>query len=119
MAVRALGDYEFPPRDALGNFKGRQLLYVFWEKHLLFSRPMALALDPALRFSDVLAQHVVPAYRRHPDFPRIDWSQVRWIRSGAPWTPDPDKSLADNGLRHKDLIRMVTPGLDGLDGLGG
>lgn len=27
-----------------------------------------------------------------------------------------DKSLADNGLRHKDVIRFRTPGLTGLSG---
>lgn len=118
MTVQAIGPYKFQPRDAFENFKGKQLLYVFWEKHLLFSRPMALALDPATLFSEVIARHITSAYARHPDFARIDWGLVQWIRSGQPWSPDPGKSLADNGLRHKDLIRMVTPGLDGLGGLG-
>ena len=30
--------------------------------------------------------------------------------------PDPAKSLAENGLTHKDVIRFRTPGLHGLNG---
>ena len=37
-------------------------------------------------------------------------------RSGQPWQPDPAKSLADNGLQHKDAIRFRTPGLTGIKG---
>jgi phenol/toluene 2-monooxygenase (NADH) P4/A4 len=119
MPVHTVGRYKFPPRDALVNFKGKQLLYVFWDKHLLFGRPFALALHPDTPFSQVVDEHVAQAYNLHPDFARIDWTNVAWIKSGAAWKPDRDKSLAENGLRHKDLIRLVTPGLDGLDGLGG
>jgi phenol hydroxylase P4 protein len=32
--------------------------------------------------------------------------------------PDPAKSLADNGLTHKDAIRFRTPGLTGIKGSG-
>ena len=37
-------------------------------------------------------------------------------QSGQAWTPDPAKSLADNGLKHKDVIRFRTPGLEGIKG---
>ena len=29
-----------------------------------------------------------------------------------------DKSLADNGVNHKSLIRMITPGLNGINNSG-
>lgn len=119
MPVHATDRYQFAPRDALANFKGKQLLYVFWDKHLLFSRPMALALHPDTPFSEVVDTHIAEAYNFHPDFASIDWGKVQWIKSAQPWYPDRSKSLADNGLRHKDLIRLVTPGLDGLNGSGG
>jgi len=32
--------------------------------------------------------------------------------------PDRNKSLAENGIGHKDLIRLTTPGLDGIAGSG-
>ena len=55
-------------------------------------------------------------YGSHPDFARIDWSAVEWTKSGKPWKPDPAKSLAENGLQHKDVIRFRAPGLSGLNG---
>ena len=52
----------------------------------------------------------------HPDFAKVDWAKAEWFKSGQPWQPDMAKSLADNGLRHKDVIRFRTPGLTGLSG---
>ena len=36
----------------------------------------------------------------------------------TPFTPDRDTSLRDNGIGHKDLIRLITPGLNGIAGSG-
>ena len=44
------------------------------------------------------------------------WCSSDLPKSGKPWKPDPAKSLADNGLQHKDVIRFRTPGLSGLNG---
>ena len=52
----------------------------------------------------------------HPDWPKIEWSTVQWLHSSEPFKPDRKKSLADNGLGHKSLIRFKTPGLTGLAG---
>jgi phenol/toluene 2-monooxygenase (NADH) P4/A4 len=41
---------------------------------------------------------------------------VQWFRSGKPFAPALDKSLADNGLAHKSMIRFRTPGLTGIQG---
>ncbi len=56
-------------------------------------------------------------YGCHPDFARIDWSKVEWLKSGKPWRPKPDQTLAGNGLRHKDVLRLRTPGLTGIKGI--
>jgi phenol hydroxylase P4 protein len=118
MSVTALGTYQFKSRDALENYKGKQLMYINWEKHRMFSRPFVIAVEPSMKFAELIEQYVVPAYRFHPDFEKIDWSAVTWQNSSTPFTPDPAKSLADNGIGHKDLIRMTTPGLNGLAGSG-
>jgi phenol hydroxylase P4 protein len=118
MSVSAIGNYEFESSDALAKYKGRQLLYVNWEKHRMFSRPFVIALTPETPFSELLDRHIPNAYSFHPDFPRIDWGQVIWQNSATVFTPDPAKSLEENGIRHKDLIRFTTPGLDGLGGSG-
>ena len=101
MSTVALQPYDFPAKDVRGNFPA-PLLYIGWEDHLMFC---ALA-----------TQVLLGVFGEHPDFARIDWSRAEWLKSGQPWTPDPAKSLADNGLGHKDVIRLRTPGLTGIAG---
>ncbi|KWE89259.1 phenol hydroxylase subunit P4 [Burkholderia territorii] len=115
MAVIALKPYDFPVKDAVGKFPA-PLLYVCWENHLMFPAPFCLPLPPDMPFGALADKVLPPVYGYHPDFAKIDWNRVDWFRSGEPWTPDATKSLADNGLWHKDLISFRTPGLDGLGG---
>jgi len=115
VANPARAPYEFPMRDVRENFPA-PLLYIAWDEHLMFPSPFCLPLPPDTPFG-ALATAVLPGiYGYHPDFARIDWATVQWLKSGQPWTPDPAKSLADNGLRHKDVIRFRTPGLHGIKG---
>jgi phenol/toluene 2-monooxygenase (NADH) P4/A4 len=114
MAVAALGDYTFEPADAQHNFHGKQLLYIGWDAHLMFCAPFCLPLPPDLPFGALVEQVLPGVFGQHPDFARIDWAQVRWLKSGQPWQPDPARSLAANGLGHKDVIRFSTPGLTGI-----
>jgi len=118
MTVSAIGKYEFESSDALAKYRGKQLLYVNWEKHRMFSRPFVIAVSPETPFSELLDRYIPNAYGFHPDFPQIDWSKVIWQNSESVFTPHPFKSLKDNEIRHKDLIRFTTPGLDGLGGSG-
>ncbi|MCX7256854.1 MAG: phenol hydroxylase [Polaromonas sp.] len=118
MTVNALADYRFESRDALAKFKGKQLLYVNWEKHRMFSRPFVLALTPDTLFAEIIDKYITDSYRSHPDFAQIDWAAVTWLNSRQPFTPDRTKTLAENGIGHKDLIRFTTPGLNGLAGTG-
>jgi phenol hydroxylase P4 protein len=115
MSTVALGKYEFTPKDVRANFPA-PLLYIGWEDHLLFCSPVCLPLPGETLFG-ALASAVLPGvYGEHPDFARIDWSQVLWFKSGQPWQPDPQRSLQENGLGHKDVIRFRTPGLTGIGG---
>lgn len=115
MSVAAVKAYRFPPQDTRDKFPA-PLLYIGWEDHLLFCAPHCLPLPPDMPFG-ALATEVLPGvYGYHPDFAKIDWTKVQWFKSGKPWQPDPAKSLADNGLKHKDVIRFRTPGLTGIKG---
>jgi len=115
VTVIALKPYEFPLKDAVEKFPA-PLVYVGWEDHLMFPAPFCLPLPPDMPFAALAAQVLPGIYGYHPDFAKIDWSRVQWFKSGKPWTPDPSKSLAENGIGHKDLIRFRTPGLEGIAG---
>jgi phenol/toluene 2-monooxygenase (NADH) P4/A4 len=116
MAVAAIKTYDFEPADKLENFHGAQLLYIGWDQHLLFCAPFCFPFPPTMRFGEVVDQVLPGAYGYHPDFARIDWSQVEWLKSGQPWQPDFSKTLAELGLKHKDALRFRTPGLNGIGG---
>jgi phenol hydroxylase P4 protein len=116
MAVTALKEYQFDPADKLENFHGNQLIYIGWDQHLLFCAPFCFPLPPAMPFRAFVEQVLPGAFGYHPEFKQIDWRTAQWLKSGEPFQPDWDKSLADNGLGHKDALRLRTPGLTGIQG---
>ncbi|MDE3011003.1 MAG: phenol hydroxylase subunit P4 [Pseudomonadota bacterium] len=118
MAVIAIGDFVGVAKDTVEHFHGNQLVYVGWDKHLMFYAPMCLCVPPAMRFRDLVAGPVAEVYAAHPQWAQIDWSRAVWLRSGEPFTPDPERSLAENGIGHKESLRLRTPGLDGIGGSG-
>lgn len=115
MSVKALYPYNFELKDRRENFPA-PLLFVGWEDHHMFCSPVCLPLPADTPFS-ALEKAVLPGvYGAHPDFAKIDWNEVEWFKSGERWQPDPERSLADNGLGHKDVIRFRMPGLTGIAG---
>lgn len=118
MALTALKDYPLRVADSVDKFHGNILLFVGWDQHLMFCAPFAWALPPAMRFGDLVDNIFSGSFGAHPDFAQIDWGKVEWLKSGKPWSPDFNRSLAENGLGHKDCLRFRTPGLNGIKGSG-
>jgi phenol hydroxylase P4 protein len=118
MPVSSVGEYIGVPRDVEANYHGNRLLYVTWERHLLFAAPLIFPVPPSMRFGDFASGMLAGVIAIHPDAARIDWSACRWMKNGEPWVPDPGRSMDDNGVRHKDALMLQTPGLDGLNGAG-
>lgn len=104
------------PRDRVENFHGNQVVYLHWEKHLSFCAPMAFPLPPPMPFGALVGELIPKFYGMHPDFAKVDWTKAKWTLDGQPFTPALDKSLAENGVGHKSVLRFVTPGLDGFAG---
>lgn len=103
-------------RDRVENFRGQQLLYIGWDRHLMFCSPHCIPVPPDMPFSALVEQVIPGMYAQHPDAERIDWTKVEWLRSGQPFTPDAGLSVSENGLGHKAILRFRTPGLDGIAG---
>ncbi|GEO00845.1 phenol hydroxylase [Novosphingobium sediminis] len=118
MAVNALKDYPLRVMDGVDKYRGDWLINVGWDQHLMFCAPFMWPLPPAMRFGDLVEKIMPASFGAHPDFARIDWSKVEWLKSGKPWTPDFEKSIEENGLYHKDSLRFRTPGLNGIKGSG-
>ena len=113
--LKALYPYSFEAKDKRENFPA-PLLYIGWEDHHLFCSPVCLPLPAETPFGALSQAVLLGVYGAHPDFARIDWNAVEWFKSGEPWQPDPARSLAENGLGHKDVIRFRTPGMTGIAG---
>ena len=116
MAVIAKDSYIDLVRDRVENFHGNQLVYVGWDDHLLFSAAQAFPLPPEMPFQALVSDVMPSVFNYHPDFRKIDWSTVQWVVDGVKFEPDMGKSLKDNGVGHKSLIRFKTPGLNGING---
>jgi len=116
MSVNSIGDYSFEPKDRVENFHGNMVIYLQWEKHLSFCAPLAFPLPPAMPFGEMVANVMAPAYAAHPDSRKVNFEEGEWLLNNEPFQPDFSKSLKDNGLGHKSVIRVSTPGLEGLAG---
>jgi len=117
MPVHAITpDYVGTVKDRVENFHGNILVHIYWKDHLLFCAPIGLPLPPSMPFAALLADVLPGAYSQHPEWEAIDWTQAQWDLNHAPFTPDPAKSLAENGIVHKALLCLTTPGLTGLAG---
>jgi len=114
MAVSAIKEYVGVARDSLEKFNGKQLVYFSWDHHLLFAAPFLLCVEPQMTVQQLIDGALVPLLQADPDAAGLDWSQVEWLKSNQPWRPELQRSLADNGIGHKDQIRLRTAGLNSL-----
>lgn len=116
MSVQATYDYRGTPRDKVENFHGNQLVYVLWNKHLMFCSAHCVPLPPDMPFGALVKEVLPGMYDSHPDWAKVDWDQVEWTLDRQPFTPDMEKGLADQGIGHKSMLRFTTPGLNGIKG---
>lgn len=119
MSTKHLGPaYAYLSENRIEQYGGDINFYVRWEKHLMFACPAAYRAPPTLRLGDFLEQMLKPDYLAHPDCAKLDFARCTWKLDKAPWQPDFDKSIIDNGIGHMSYIEFHAPGLDGLHGIG-
>jgi phenol/toluene 2-monooxygenase (NADH) P4/A4 len=116
MPVTAIGPYAAQPLDRQANFNGLQLVYLCWEKHLLFCAPFTFPLPPEMSFGDFIDNVVTPSISSHPDASSVDFASATWRLNDQPFTPNVTVSLSANGIDHKSLLHLATPGLNGIAG---
>lgn len=117
MTVNALYDYKFEARDKVENFNGMQLLYVYWPDHLMFCAPFALLVQPDMSFRALVDDHQT-GHRVAPGFCQGGLSAGAMAAERRAFIPNADASLIDNGIDHKSMLTVTTPGLDGMANVG-
>lgn len=114
MTVRAITpEYVGEVKDTLANFHGNQLVYVGWDRHLMFCSALAFPVPPTLTFRQLRDEVMAQGFSAHPEWSQIDWDSTGWLLNGAPFAPQPDLALIDQGIDHKALLRFQTPELKG------
>lgn len=117
MSVQAIvPDYRGVVRDRFENFHGNQLVYVAWDKHLMFCAPFAFPVPPEMSFKSLLTDVATDVFAVHPEFDQLDWSKAEWLLDGQPFIPQMDVALKDQGISHKSVLRFQTPELKGYMG---
>ena len=114
MAVKAIGDYRFAPRDHAGIYGDHQIVYFCWDRHLLFAAPFILLAPGAMPLGEFLEERIKPMLAPDPDAGALDWAKAEWSIGPVAFAPDFNASLTANGVGHKDKIIMSTPGLNSL-----
>lgn len=109
-------EYRGEVRDRAENFHGNHVVYVCWERHLLFSCPFSFLVPKGMTFRQLRDQLMAEAYGQHPEWRQIDWEQVNWTLSHQSFQPELDKALDEQGISHKASVRFSTPGLNGISG---
>lgn len=119
MATVSIGEYPVIMKDKVENFHGNQVVYIGWDKHKLINTAMAFPLPPQMPFKALIQEVMPTCYKDHPEFEKIVWDDsVLWNLNGEAFVPNLEKSLLDNGIDHKSILRFETPSLKGLNGVG-
>lgn len=119
MTVKSKKDYVGVPRDLVANFGGNQIVYLSWDKHLLFAAPFLICVPPEMPFREFVAGPMTALLAPDADTGAIEWDKVEWLMANHPFVPDFDRSLAENGIAHKAQLRFRTPGLNSIMGAAG
>ncbi|MGB6329484.1 MAG: phenol hydroxylase subunit P4 [Halarcobacter sp.] len=119
MAVQSIGEYPIIMKDKIENFNGNQLVFINWHAHRVVSSPRAFPLPPEMPFAALLTDIIPICYKIEPDFEDLDFdkTEVIWEVDGEVINPDFSKSLKENGVGHKSIIKFITPSLTGKVGV--
>jgi len=115
MAVQSIGDYPIIMKDKVENFNGNLLVFIYWHAHRVVCSPRAFPLPPQMPFGALLTDILPLTYSIEPDFESLDFdtTEIIWEVDGEVIIPDFSKSLKENGVGHKSVIKFITPSLTG------
>lgn len=102
MAVRAIGEYDFPSRSRQELYGDDQLVNVWWRNNMWFCAAACFRAPKLMTWGDFRAQQVDPLFSCDPDFSPA--TRFEWFVDDKPVSPDDGQTLAALGVGHKSLI---------------
>lgn len=106
MAVVAITDYEFQSRSRQELYGDDQLVHVWWKGNPYFVAASCFRFPKAMPWGALVNDVLKGFYTADPDFVPDSLDSVQWIIDDKPVTPDPAKSLEENGVGHKSLVQF-------------
>ena len=115
MAMRTIGQYPTIVKDKVENFRGNNLVLIYWEGRFLEGSIKSFPLPPDMPFGAIASDIIPAAYKIEPDFELLDFNktEVIWEIDGKVVTPNSIKTLKENGIGHKSFVKLITPTLSG------
>jgi phenol hydroxylase P4 protein len=104
MAVKALGKYDIPARDRQEVFGDDQLVYLYVPNNYWFCSAACFRAGRAMSFEAFWETMLAPFVHSDSNLAGRSWRDGRWQLNGEPFTPDPERSLAAQGIGHKSLL---------------
>jgi phenol hydroxylase P4 protein len=105
MAVRSIGEYDFPSRSRQELYGDDQLVHVLWRGNSFLCAAVTFRAPKAIGFGEFVATMVEPWASSDPDF--RPGSEVDWQLEGHAIEPKPDEALSDLGVGHKYLLSFA------------
>jgi phenol hydroxylase P4 protein len=102
MAVRAIGEYDFPSRSRQELYGDDQLVNVWWRNNMWFCAAACFRAPRSMTWGDFRTQLVDPLFSCDPDFG--PGTGFEWSVDDEPIIPDDGRTLAELGVGHKSLI---------------
>ena len=102
MAVRSIGEYNFPSRSRRQLYGDDQLVHLWWRNNRWFCAAACFRAPQAMTWSDFRTQLVQPLFAADPEFGPA--TRFEWSVDGQPVTPADSQTLAELGVGHKILI---------------
>lgn len=103
--VKALGEYNFPSRSRQELYGDDILVSVVRKDTPFFCSPAMFRAPKAMKWADFVEGMVLPWVSSDPDFDK--GKELSWKLVDAEFSPKPDASLEENGVKHKNTISLI------------
>lgn len=103
--IKSLGKYEFPSRSRQELYGEDILVHVLRADSMFFCSAATFRAPKAMKWCEFVDGMVMPYVTSDPDF---DASKpLTWKLVDDEFTPNPDASLEENGIKHKNTVTLI------------
>lgn len=103
--IKSIGAYDFPSKSRQELYGDDMLVHVLRADSMFFCSAVCFRAPQAMSFDDFYNGMVLPLFTSDPDFDAT--KQITWKLVDDDFSPEGAKSLADNGIKHKNTLILL------------